>query len=257
MRIVIPTFNRVGNQLTLSQCQWLQDNAEVVIHPNESGKHPAKEIICPVQGQGTHIVRQWILDNITDEHVCMLDDDLRLYIRKSPSAYNLRYADNDEVAHAFSRLRAELESVPVAGFSARQGNNNWYPETVVENTRLCHAWAYHRPTVIKTGIRFDLVPFIEDYHFFMSMLKRGFKNRLITDFAADQPSSQAPGGLSHLRNAEGQKNSVFLLEQLHAPFVKANLKVNVSGPVEYRERWNPICYWKKAYAQGVKNAVHN
>ena len=108
MRIVIPTFNRVGNQLTLSMSQWLRDNAEVVIHPDESGKHPAKEIICPVQGQGTHIVRQWILDNITDDYVCMLDDDLRLYIRKSPEAYNLRYATDDEIKDAFTRLRSSL-----------------------------------------------------------------------------------------------------------------------------------------------------
>lgn len=259
MRIVIPTYNRVNNQITVSNSKWIQENAEVIIHPDEAGKHKCREIICEDQGKGTHAVRQWILDNIKDDVVIMLDDDLRFYIRKTPDAFNLRYANDEEIAQMMTELHNVLSNggAPVAGISPRQGNNNYFPADIVYNTRLCHAWGYHRPTVLDAEVRFDRVRFIEDYDFMISMLKRGHRNALLTYCACGQPSSQSPGGLSNLRTVEGHGESVKFLEQLHCPFVKAVEKHNISGPEEYRVRLNPLVYWKKAYAQGVKNALNN
>ena len=98
MKIYIPTRGRPSNQETL---KWfpreMQTDGSVVLVIDEDEKdkywkYPdTPKMIVPEDCVGIGPKRKYIIENTDDPHIVMLDDDLRFYIRKSPTDWHLRY----------------------------------------------------------------------------------------------------------------------------------------------------------------------
>lgn len=255
MQIIIPTYGRAHKQDTLQYfTPELKKRTTIIAHMDEVDaleKYGVDVCLCPVQGTGIQHVRQWILSDFSDQYICMVDDDLQFYTRKSSDAWNLRYCKPDEVEFLFNRMEGMLrDGLSHVGVSARQGNNNTFPHTEVENTRLCHIYGFNAHLVRDLGFRFDALPLMEDYHLFLTLLKNGHSNKSITDFAVGQPGSNTKGGCSTHRTPELQTYSANKLATLHDPFVKVVEKTNKTGWDGMKTRTDVICYWKKAFAAG-------
>jgi hypothetical protein len=103
MKIYIPTRGRPHNQETL---KWFPENmikdGTVVLAIDEDekdkyDKYPdVQKLIVPSFVKGISYKRKYIIQQSTDPRVVMLDDDLRFYIRKSPTDWHLRYLESNE-----------------------------------------------------------------------------------------------------------------------------------------------------------------
>jgi hypothetical protein len=218
-------------------------------------------------------VRQWIVDELArqDEPVIMLDDDLAFFVRKDPSAHNLRPAGEDVVT-IFERLfclvaggapeghgEPEIpQSVVHAGLSPRQGNNWAFPSTILINERMNAVHCVWPEALRHYGIRYDDVDMMEDYHVTLSLLEQGEKSAAIVDAAWDQcKGSGAPGGFSHYRNAETQGAAAEKLASLHPLTVKVVEKEPKTGSGGFAGKRKDVrVQWKQAYLRGTKNPTY-
>lgn len=260
MQIFIPTRDRVNAQFTWDNLgPALQPYARLVCPPEEVQAHSdaSRQAVArpplPLAG-----VRQWIVDELADQShpVIMLDDDLAFFVRKDPSAHNLRPAGSD-VSIIFDRLNvlvAEGQCVH-AGLSPRQGNNWCYPAKLEVNSRVNAVHCVWPKALRHYGIRYDDVVMLEDYHVTLSLFEQGEKNVVITDAAWDQcRGSGAPGGFSHYRTKETQASASRRLAELHPLSVKVVEKTPKTGSGGFAgTRVDVRVQWKQAYLRGTKN----
>jgi hypothetical protein len=180
----------------------------------------------------------------------MLDDDLAFFVRKDPSAHNLRPAGTD-VESIMARLHNEVTAGPFvhAGLSPRQGNNWAYPEKMLYIERMNAVHCVLPEALRHYGIRYDDVDMMEDYHVVLSLFEKGEKNVVITDAAWDQcKGSGAPGGFSHYRTSETQAAAAERLAELHPKSVKVVEKEPKTGSGGFAGKRKDVrVQWKKAY----------
>lgn len=257
MQIFIPTRDRVNAQFTwdnltnpLREVTTLVCPAEEVESHRERSRNAVARPAVPLAG-----VRQWIVDELArqGEPVIMLDDDLAFFVRKDPSAHNLRPAGND-VEKIFSRLHGYVAGPGEprfvhAGLSPRQGNNWAFPDTQLTIERMNAVHCVLPEALRHYGIRYDDVDMMEDYHVVLSLFEKGEKNVIITDAAWDQcKGSGAPGGFSHYRTSETQAAAAERLAELHPKVVKVVEKTPKTGSGGFAgTRKDVRVQWKKAY----------
>lgn len=269
MQIFIPTRDRVNAQFT-----WANLGPEL---------QPHTTLVCPAEEVQSHLdahrnavarppvrlaaVRQWIVEELArqDEPVIMCDDDLAFFVRKDPSAHNLRPAGAD-VFRIFDRLRGLVAGSNLgarftpnhAGLSPRQGNNWAFPDTYLINERM-NAVHCIWPGVLKHyGIRYDDVDMMEDYHVTLSLFEQGEKSVAIVDAAWDQcKGSGAPGGFSHYRTSDTQGAAAEKLASLHPLTVKVVEKEPKTGAGGFAGKRKDVrVQWKQAYLRGTKNPTY-
>lgn len=218
--------------------RWVSDNASVVA--------------CPAQGIAN--TRQWIVDNVgNDATVCMVDDDLTFFHRRSDDPTKLRDITPSELLNAFAQLESVLDaSVPHAGFATREGANR-NVERLHWNTRILRVLAYHRPTLAREGITFGRMQVMEDFDVALRLLRTGRHNVILNNFAHNQPGSGTEGGCSIYRTMEVQAEAAHQLAKLHPGFVRVvekTTKTSWGGTT----RTDVQISWKRALAAG--EAVH-
>ena len=96
MIIYIPTRGRADNQVTLSFFpEDMRKDVVLVIDEDEKhlyeNKYDCKYMVIPEDIKGIAKKRQYIHKHTEDKKIVMLDDDLRFYMRKSPTDCHLRY----------------------------------------------------------------------------------------------------------------------------------------------------------------------
>ena len=213
--------------------------------------------LCPVVGcpsAGIANTRQWIVDNVgSDDTVCMVDDDLTFFHRRSDDPTKLRDITPEELWAAFGQLERTLsDSVPHAGFATREGANR-NTDALHWNTRILRVLAYHRPTLDKEGIAFGRMRVMEDFDVALRLLRTGRHNVILNNFAHNQPGSGTEGGCSTYRTMEVQAEAAHQLAKLHPGFVRVvekETKTSWGG----QKRTDVQISWKKALAAG--EAVH-
>ena len=108
MRIYIPTRGRADSQVTLSFFpDDMRQNVTLVVDHDEAdeyGQYDCNIMVCPDTVFDIATKRKYIHDNADDNKIVMLDDDLRFYIRKSPTDWHLRYLDSEEYPALFGLL---------------------------------------------------------------------------------------------------------------------------------------------------------
>lgn len=260
MQIFIPTRDRVHAQYTWDNLtNGLRKVTRLVCPPDEVEAHTnARRNAVARPPVRLAAVRQWIVDELArqGEPVIMLDDDLAFFVRKDPSAHNLRPAGAD-VESIFLRLNVAVRDCGFvhAGLSPRQGNNWAYPDTTLINERMNAVHCVLPEALRHYGIRYDDVDMMEDYHVVLSLFEQGEKNVVITDAAWDQcKGSGAPGGFTHYRTSETQAAAAERLAQLHPLTVKVVEKTPKTGSGGFTgTRKDVRVQWKQAYNRGTRN----
>lgn len=227
MTIYIPTSGRPTRQVTLANIpNALLPMTKLVVPAREVESYAAagidKSRILPVSVDGIGKTRQWVIANAKSRYVLFLDDDMDFCYRPDMSSaklVTLKPGDKN-LDRMFQWCYDELEGGLVhVGISARQGNNHVEKETL-DAKRMNNAYAYNVKALRKSGLRFDVLPLMEDFYVTLGLLVQGYANRVTYRWCWNQRGSNASGGCSGYRNAKMQTDAANRLKKAYPAFVK-------------------------------------
>ena len=247
LRIYIPTFGRSEDQKTFHELPpRLQENAVLVVDHRERKAYPAhyQQLICPPSVNTIGKVRQFIIEKHDvakyGPKIVMLDDDLGFCTRRTDDPGKFLASTPKDITALFAALEKTLGKYAHAGVCAREGGNRFAESgPIVECTR--------------EKIRFDRIIIMEDFDVALQLLRKGYKNALLTGWCQGQGSSNAPGGCSTYRTMEKQREGALGLAKLHEPFVRV-VEKTTKGAWNGQTRTDCTVYWKKAYDSSQRGA---
>ena len=202
---------------------------------------------CPLEGIAA--TRQWILENADDDHVFFADDDGRFFKRIRMSSARLTNIGSSPTAQhrMWAAVEDALHHIPLVGISYRSGNNHvtdgWYRDC----TKCFSFWGVDRTILFQHDIRIDRTPVMEDFQVILSLLTRGYPNRVFFKWAWDQNGSNSAGGCSVWRTPEVQAEGAHMLHDMFPDFVKVVQKKPKSGWFNGQPRVDVNIQWKRAY----------
>lgn len=247
LHIVIPTYRRTNAQHTYSSLpkKWKERTTFVVDaidHKSLDFKYGtvSRFLLVPDSVKTIAQKRKFIIEGMMYEKIMMFDDDLRFAARLRPGSTKLIEATHEKIDQYLSEIEEKLDTIRHVGISARQGNNN-LKEKWVENTRMMYALGYHLPT-LREHCTLGRIETREDMDYALQLLRKGFKNVVLSDLCVDQKYN-APGGASLERTIESSNRDADLLAELHPGLVTVREK-NYASSIPRKE---VICSWKKAY----------
>lgn len=198
--------------------------------------------------EGIHHVatqRQYCTEICPTRYFAMADDDIVFSYRNEEG--KLRPADAEKVQEMFDTIYADLlNGVPAVGISPRFGNN-FTKEDYIEVGRMYRIWAFDLSIYKKLGITMAPYPefLMEDFHWVLTFLENGYKNRVYYKYAQDDKGgSNAEGGCSTYRTAEVNKRAALWLMQHHPTAVSLTTKRGWQG---IERRTDVHVEWQKAY----------
>lgn len=258
LTVYIPTRGRIGHesQITLRELEKFSSFTPVIVCPvNEVDRHKyAKRILaCPYDGIGP--TRQFILETHYGQHssdghqgVVMLDDDMYFSRRKDPSV-PVPLERCDDLNPMFQWISDQLDAGFVhGGISARQGNNH-IPRPWVDCIRVNNAHFFNAAVYMNERLRFDVIPVMEDFYVSLTLLLRGYPNRVAYHYCWSQRGSGTKGGCSLYRTSELQAQAARELHRLFPDYVKVVTKESISGGKLFSgERTDVNIGWLKAWA---------
>lgn len=255
MDLVIPTCGRWRNQPTLGALWEARLPVTLVVQQEERSQYiwlrePYPE--CSIAVLPPHITtiaptRQWIMENVgSSDHICMLDDDLTFYRRRTDDRTKLTDVLPDDLERAFDEMDLKLSQFGHVGFAAREGANR-ITDPLVYNTRIMRVLGYDRGLLAGLGIRFDRLEVMEDFDVALQLLEKGIPNCLLNNYAHNQAGSGNVGGCSHFRTAALQAANAVKLQLLH-PGVVSVVQKRTLAAWGGGERTDVRIQWKKAFA---------
>lgn len=258
--IMIPTLGRVNKQQSLSNLtpellkhtQLLVDWDEFDDHDLEHGS--TCEVVALPQGvTGIANIRQWALDNCLTQYLFLIDDDM-VFFKRDELDVKLHKCSDDELNAMFLDLLSWMciESYPLVGLSARQGNNH-VAEDYREATRQMNFHGIDCDAMSRLGLRFDESEVMEDFNLVLSLLTRGIANRVMYQYCWNQLGSGAQGGCSSYRTNELQAKCANELAAKYPDFVTVVEKKSKSSWKGMEVRTDVRIQWKKAFEYGVAN----
>jgi len=215
--------------------------------------------VRPPHIKGIAQKRKWIFENILEDKITMLDDDLSFEVRinydtcpsedpLAPKRERTRAANSDDLSKYLTELDTKLDQYAHAGFSVRRHNDK-LPGGWIENQRLQCVLGF-RPELVRKYCELGRIETREDFDYTLQLLKKGYPNTMCTEILFSQKIN-APGGVSTYRTVESSNEEARQLEALHPGIVKAVQRKYKTQKDEFGERIEVICYWKKAYEQGI------
>ncbi len=251
MIIYIPTYGRVGKQVTLNNLpEPLRKKAVLVVYEEEASKFGAQPIlVCPSEVRGIAAKRQFIVDKHDHKRfgpqICMLDDDLRFYKRRMDDLTKFEPASDLEKIDMFTTISFQLLRYSHVGVMGREGANR-VTEPFTFCTRMMRILAYDVAICRKHKIDFKRGGNMCDFDATLQLLELGLANCVLAHWVQDQGSSNAPGGCSITRSLEVQSADARKLAEVHPKYVKLvekTTKVAWGGAT----RLDVQVQWKKAY----------
>jgi len=180
------------------------------------------------------------------DYVLMLDDDMSFSHRQGTK---LKPAGPKQVMNMICQLYDWLEVGFVhVGISPRFGNFQ-VDTPFADVTRMNNAYAYRVKPFLSQGIRFNRLQVMEDFDVTLTLLEKGYPNRVSYEYAWAQRKSGDDGGCSLYRTSRTQAEAAQGLKKLHPKYVKVvkkTSKVAWKG-FESRTRTDVNIQWKKAY----------
>lgn len=258
MKIMIPTYKRVDNQITLKSIpKDLLKLTYLVCYEEEElhlKKYNINLIVLPQGIRGIGAKRQYIVDNYPQEHILFIDDDLSFLKRKNGETKLEKIKDN-QFKELYDWILMCLEKgFGIVGCSA-QGGNNRFPNKFTYFGRIWAIYGINTKILNKHNIRYDQIEVMEDFYVVLDLLRWGYRSIINTEFAHGQKASNQAGGCSETRTYEIQKQSALLLSLKHEPFVNV-VKKKSKNWVNMEERYDVKIYWKKAFEKGNYNLIH-
>jgi hypothetical protein len=182
----------------------------------------------------------------------MLDDDLVFFKRRIDDPTKLRDIENAELIEMFHLIEKTIMWTHAhVGIAAREGANRNTDE-FMDNTRIMRVLGYDREVLLRLGIRFDEMEVMEDFHVALSLLERGYANRVLNTYANNQGGSGSSGGCSHFRTMDLHAANAEKLAALHPQFVTV-VEKTTKGSFGGGTRKDVRIQWKEAYKYGKSN----
>jgi hypothetical protein len=257
MKLLIPTSGRWQRQMTLEYLPpSIRKEVFLVVQAKEEEKYRRVHgnlIVLPEHITSLSPTRQWIIDNIEADIICLMDDDLRFYRRgRSDNPLYLQYNDEEGFWQMFRELELHARTGCHAGVSAREGNNR-ISKDYLFNVRMMRVASYNVTRVRKLGIRFDRLICKTDFDVTLQLLRKGQPNWVSYYFAQGQyKGSNASGGCSEYRTMEVLTTAAYELARLHPEFVTVVKKYTKTAWGGNTERTDVRIQWKKAFISSMK-----
>lgn len=260
VRIVIPSFNRVNEQTTLTSLPYsMQEMCCLAVPESQAmdySKKWPKTVIwqIPDEVKGISHTRKFIMETWNNSRfLMMLDDDMRFCYRKhmhSPKIKLLKPRD-PELIQMLIYWRETMEDYIHVGLSPRLGNNR-ITEELLECKRMYNAYMYDMEVLRILKPELGRIPVMEDFDLTLQLLRMGWPNALIYRWSWNQyTGSNYKGGCSSYRTKEMQREAAKQLAKLHPGLVKVVVKEqeNWKG---MDARMDVTVAWQKAYDQSFE-----
>lgn len=180
-------------------------------------------------------------------HIIMFDDDLRFFVRRTDDTTKFAPATGPDVARMIRLIERKLkEGYAHVGVTAKHGSNRT-PVGGMEVTRMMRVLAYDLSVLKEEKVRYDRLKLMTDFDVTLQLLRKGYPNFVVTDFAQDHAGSNTEGGCSEYRTKEMLAEAAHQLAEFHHPFVKV-VEKETKGSWGGGKRTDVVIYWKKAFA---------
>lgn len=249
MQIFIPTRGRVNKQITLSILPPSVLEKTWLVVPSGEAKafNYARIMEAPREIKGISATRAYIMEKSKDSKVVLIDDDVKLCIRRKQSrsgAWCYELATANEIKLLFEIADSLLDTFSHGGMTHRQ--DGWAIKSPILLNQRCYDLAFYNRASIgdKAVFRLELM---EDFDFTLQLLKAGLPNFHLTEYAISTTGSNSEGGCSLYRTAKMQADCAHRLAALHPGLVKPvqrNTKSSWGGGARTDVRIS----WKKAYS---------
>lgn len=256
MDVIIHTYGRAKRGLQYTLTALLEDGIQplLVVQAREAHEYswyPGETYSLPDHVRTLAHTRDHIIHDMPgDDHVVLMDDDLRFACRRADDRTKFRPDAGGDLQEMLIEVDRNLTVCPMVGIGAREGGNR-VTEKYVENSRIMRVLAFRRSYLKKHCMTFSPLVVMEDFHINLQILRSGACTRICNDWVSDQVGgSDAPGGCSVYRTPQVQTDSANLLASLHPGFVKVVEKKGWQGQ---GTRTDVMVYWKKAHASSQRN----
>ena len=258
MDIVIPSSGRHDRALTPSRLPPELAARAIMLVPHGEGAAYAGRwqnvMETPADLKGIAATRQWILDNMHDDKLLMLDDDLRFDVRRIHEPSKFLVATFEQVTALFVDIERQLSKYLHLSVTTREGGNRLGDEgRYFEVGRSLRALGYRRRELNALRVRFDRLPLMEDMDVTLQLLRLGHPNLIINYAVQGQGQSNAPGGCSQYRDQTLQARAAQGLAELHRPHVRL-AQVETKGAWWAGVRTDVEVQWKQAFKEGELRA---
>lgn len=252
MELYIFTRGREANQVTYNFLPpTLQDRVKLVVYADEAYAYNTFPNVYTVPSfpKGIGHKRQYVIERATGP-VLFMDDDLTFAMRRKDAPTRFTECTEVDMGVMFYSISKCLSGYAHGGVAMREGANR-DTSTFRENTRICRVHYYNATLLNKLGVRFDILPVMEDFSASLQLLTKGYHNRTINSFVHNQGASNAPGGVSSYRTHAMQAEAAYALQEMYPRFVTAVDK-------ETKEAWgggtrtDVRIQWKQAALAGNK-----
>jgi hypothetical protein len=258
--IYIPSAGRNMRQFTLERIPTVyRDITYLVVPKTERYAYDAHAgrcagvLTCPKNGIGK--TRQWILDTTKCKYVLMLDDDMYFYHRVKKKDWHLATNNMEENKAMLDELFAYMidDGYMHVGMAART-EASFYLCSYRNCSRVNNVHGFNVAKMRKHAPSFAALPVMEDFNVTLSLLTRGFPNKVLLDYVWNQPGSNSNGGCSTYRTAKLQARAATQLAALYPKLVtvvekKAKAKGSWDG---MRTRIDVRIAWHKAWLASGK-----
>lgn len=251
LHVFVVSRSRFDRLFTLESLGSLASKVTLVVPARQVSSYQSlvDTYRCSVLGcpsDGIALTRHFCGLQSTSSRFVMLDDDLKFYVRVSPTDWHLKYPrDLDiNIIEMFLEISSRLKTYAHVSVSAREGNQRLaYPG--VECTRPLRVLAYRKQNFL--SVKHGRVEIMEDFDVTLQLLRRGYKNFVISKWAQGQIETQMQGGCADYRTKDLHERNVQEFARIHTPFVKLRDKHNKSGG-DFGHRLEATIYWQKAFA---------
>lgn len=256
MLILIPTYGRSDRQITWENLpEDIQARTILVVQEREKHLYANRSdigryVALPDQIRGIHTTRQYLIDRLYPQPICMLDDDLEFAVRRTDEPTKFRSALGSEISDMIHELQMELEVYPLVGVAVREGANR-NTDDYMQATRQVRVHAIDTEFFRKNNIRFDRLPFMGDFDMTLQVLATGNPNLVLNQYVTNQGGSNTAGGCSETRTKEGLETAAKGLAALwpkYVQLVRKTTKTSWGGG----ERVDVRVQWKRCYEDACR-----
>ena len=258
MNIYIPTRGRVNKQTTFNSLPApYQTKTKLVVDAKEEAEYRetyGKEhvMVLPKTCKGIAYIRQHIMENADDNHIIMLDDDLR-FNYKTPEGRILT-SPLGKVTPGFKLIEKWLHSGLVhCGLIPRfLWWSKPYSEMYRENSRMMHFLGYNVDAVLEAGCDFTKNVTrkfsMDDFYMTLQLITKGHKNRVSLRYFTNPSVSNSAGGASEWRTIDSHNYSANKLGKMFPDCVTVKEKHGWKGMEG--SRFDVVINWRRAAAMG-------
>lgn len=255
MHIIIPTMARLDLQHTYNNIAPYSPYPVLLAAPaDEAPHHKGRNVFpIPMHIRGIAATRQYIMRKIQDDHIVMMDDDLRFYRRRKDDPTKFSKITPIGTAHMLRKLKAVLHQHAHTGIAMREGANRNIDPTI-SCTRCARVIGYHRPTFLGTKVDFRNSEVMDDFEATLHLITHGYPNVVINSYVQNQTGSGTKGGAAEYRTLEVHAASARRLAERYPDYVKTREKTTKTA-WNGQTRLDVVVQWKRAYQDAIQRGM--